>query len=311
MRRVLLLFIDGMGWGPDDPAVNPLVAGRTPTLDGLLGRRLAGVAERVQGNGALLVPVDATLGIEGLPQSATGQTALLTGVNAPHLAGRHVPAYPTARLRETLTAHSLFARVRRMGGAVALANAYTPEYFAAVEAGRLRHAAITFAALSAGVRLRGVEDLRVGQAVFHDLTNERPRAWGYEVPAITPRQAGRHLRGIARSHHLTLFEFFLTDLAAHGRIALEPATVVEMLDALLAGVLEGGDPGEVLVVMASDHGNLEDGRSSRHTRNPVPVLLIGAGHEEVGASLGAITDVAPAVTSWLARVLPRGEIRHG
>ncbi|MDQ7844101.1 MAG: metalloenzyme [Armatimonadota bacterium] len=311
MRRVLLLFVDGLGWGPDDPAVNPLVAGRTPTLDGLLGRRLAGPVARIRGNGALLLPADATLGVEGLPQSATGQTALLTGVNAAQLAGRHVAAYPTAHLREVLKAHNLFARVLRMGGRAALANAYTPEYFAAVEAGRLRHASITYAALSAGVRLRGLDDLRAGAAVFHDLTNDRPRAWGYDVPSITPRQAGRHLAGIARGHHLTLFEFFLTDLAAHGRIPLEPAAVVEMLDALLAGVLEGGDPGEMLVLMASDHGNLEDVLSVGHTRNPVPVLLIGAGREEVGASLRTITDVAPAVTAWLAGALPGGEVRHG
>jgi len=306
MRHVLLLFADGVGLGPDDPAINPIVAARTPTFDGLLGRRLAGISDRVRWNGALLVPVDATLGVEGLPQSATGQTALLTGLNAPHLAGRHVTAYPTARLREILARHNILASVRRMGGEVALANAYTPEYFAAVEAGRLRHAAITFAALSAEVRLRGIADLRVGEAVFHDLTNDRPRAWGHDVPLITPRQAGLSLASIARGRQFTLFEFFLTDLAAHGRIPLDPVTVVEMLDALLGGVLEGSDLADTLVMMVSDHGNLEDARSSGHTRNPVPVLLVGAGRDDVGAHLRTITDVAPAITAWLA-----GGLRHG
>lgn len=300
MRHALLLFVDGLGLGPDDPAINPLVAARTPVLDRLLGRKLTHTTGPVQWNGALLVPLDATLGVDGLPQSATGQTALLTGLNAPQAVGRHVTAYPTAQLRALLVEHNLFARVRHRGGSVALANAYTPEYFAAVEAGRLRHAAITFAALSAGVRLRDLDDLRAGRAVFHDLTNQRPRGWGHDVPAITPVQAGRHLARIAAGHTLTVFEFFLTDLAAHGRIPLDGVEVVEMLDALLGGVLEETNPDETLVLLASDHGNLEDRRQSGHTRNPVPALLVGTGRETVGERLRAITDVAPALTDWLA-----------
>lgn len=306
MRRALLLFVDGIGLGPDDPAVNPFVAARTPVLDRLLGRKLTHTADPVQWNGALLVPLDATLGVDGLPQSATGQTALLTGVNAPQVVGRHVTAYPTEQLRTLLAEHNLFAQVRRRGGTVALANAYTPEYFAAVEAGRLRHAAITFSALSAGVRLRDLDDLRAGRAVFHDLTNQRPRSWGHDVPVIPPERAGRHLARIAREHTLTVFEFFLTDLAAHARIPLDGVEVVEMLDALLGGVVDETAGDDTLVLMASDHGNLEDRRQSVHTRNPVPALLVGAGREAVGRRLRAITDVTPALADWLA-----GDMSHG
>ncbi|HXF82836.1 MAG TPA: metalloenzyme [bacterium] len=306
MRRVLFLFVDGVGIGADDPAVNPFVAAATPVLDRLLGRRLAALAGPLRTDGALLVPLDATLGVDGLPQSATGQTALLTGLNAPRAVGRHVTAYPTARLRELLAASNLFSQVRQAGGAVALANAYTSEYFAAVAAGELRHAAFTFAALSAGVPLRGLAELRAGQAVFHDLTNARPRAWGYDLPLSTPRTAGATLARIARAHHLTVFEFFLTDLAAHQRGELSPRTVVEMLDALIGGILAAADREELLFLMVSDHGNLEDGRQRQHTRNPVPALLVGAGREDVGNGLRDLTDVAPAVVRWLEAELRRG-----
>lgn len=299
-RQVLLLFVDGLGLGRDDPAVNPLAAARTPCLDSLLGRKLAGISERVEHNGALLIPTDATLGVNGLPQSATGQTALLTGINAPQLVGRHVTAYPTKELREVLTAHNIFSKVKSLGGSVTLANAFTDEYFAMVEDGRMRHAAITFSALAAGVPLRHLDELRKGQAVFHDLTNARLRSWGHVVPEIMPHQAGKNLAGIAAGYHLTIFEFFLTDLSAHGRITLLPAAVIEMLDALLAGVLETVDLNRMLVIMASDHGNIEDGEVATHTRNPVPTLLIGDGRNEVGARIASIIDITPALVGWLA-----------
>ena len=59
----------------------------------------------------LFWPIDAALGIEGLPQSATGQTALFTGVNAPQLVGMHISAFPTQDLRDTIAKHS-FLNVR-------------------------------------------------------------------------------------------------------------------------------------------------------------------------------------------------------
>lgn len=300
MRRVLFIFVDGLGIGADDRATNPVVAARTPFLDRLLGRKLAAIPDPVERNGALVIPTDATLGVEGLPQSATGQTALLTGVNAPQAVGRHITAYPTKGLREILAGHNIFKQVRDAGGQVALANAYTPEYFDAVENGRLRHGAITFSALSAGVRLRTLDDLREGRAVFHDLVNARPRSWGYEVPEIASAQAGRNLAGIAAEHHLTLFEFFLTDLAAHGRVSQTPVAVVELLDALLQGAIETAGADSGLVIMTSDHGNLEDSRAETHTRNPVPTMVIGSGRHEVGDRIRSITDITPAVVDWLA-----------
>ena len=79
---MMFLFVDGVGLGSLDPATNPFVRARTPTLRALLGGPLAG-PESVESAMATLVPLDARLGVSGLPQSATGQTALLTGENAP------------------------------------------------------------------------------------------------------------------------------------------------------------------------------------------------------------------------------------
>lgn len=296
---VLFLFLDGVGLGADDASSNPFARVATPALTSLLGRRLvaAPAAGGIDGALALLVPVDATLGVPGLPQSATGQTTLLTGVNAAALAGRHVTAYPTAELRALLAERSLFAVLRRHNREVVLANVYSPEYFTAVDARRIKVGAVSHAAQATGVRLRSLDDLRAGRAVFHDLTNERLRAWGHDVPIITPFVAGQRLAAMAGDADLTFFEFFLTDLAAHGRVPVSPDAVVAMVDALLAGVLSGRAAGTTLVV-ASDHGNLEDGDSTAHTLNPVPVLVVGPGRAAF-RHLKSLVDVAPAVLSVL------------
>lgn len=290
--RMLLVFVDGVGLGDRDAAANPFVRARTPTLHALLDGPLAG-RERVRTERATLVPLDARLGVAGLPQSATGQTALLTGENAPALLGRHLTAYPTPSLRNLLASRGLLVRLRAADVPAALANAYSDGYFAAVAARRLRHAAITLNAMQAGVRLRDLPDLRAGRAVYHDLTNAWLRRQGLDVPPVTPEEAGRRLGAIAGDHAFTLFEFFESDFAGHGR-AGDPVEVIERLDRMLGAVLEAVDVRETLVLLTSDHGNLEDGRTRAHTLNPVPALLVGAGRDALAPRLRAITDVASA-----------------
>jgi hypothetical protein len=296
--HVLMVFVDGVGLGESDPATNPLVRAETPTLHRLLGGPLSGQVP-VRTPLATMVPLDARLGVPGLPQSATGQVALMTGANAAALVGRHVTAYPTQALRGLLGERGLFVCLRQRGMSAALANAYTPEYFAAVAARRLRHAVITLHALQAGVRLRGVADLLAGRAVYHDLTNARLRDWGLAVPVIDPEDAGRHLAALSRGRAFTLFEFFQTDLAGHGRVA-DGVGVVERLDRFLDGLLTATNLAETLVILTSDHGNLEDERTTGHTLNPVPGLLVGAERERMAARLRDLTDVVPATLDVLS-----------
>jgi 2,3-bisphosphoglycerate-independent phosphoglycerate mutase len=302
--RILFIFVDGLGLGEPDPAVNPVVAALTPVLRGLLGGPLAGSEGRRTAS-ATLVALDACLGVPGLPQSATGQTALLTGCNASAHIGRHLTAYPTPSLAALLAEHGLMGRLRERGAGVALANAYAPVYFEAAapsDAGRgarrLRHGAITLHALQAGVRLRTMDDLAAGRAVYQDLTNARARDLGENVPVVAPEEAGRRLAALSAGADFTIFEFFQTDLAGHGRIpgAVE---IIERLDRFLGAVLAHADLTETLVLLTSDHGNVEDARTRAHTTNPVPALLAGAGRDRAAAGLRAITDVAPACLALL------------
>ena len=94
--KVALLFIDGVGVGGRDRAVNPLTA-----HDFLL-------SQFDDGSGAVLPrggqrhDVDTTFGVPGRPQSASNQTAIFTGLPAPRLIGEHVLGYPTRPLAKLL-----------------------------------------------------------------------------------------------------------------------------------------------------------------------------------------------------------------
>nr|MBP7276187.1 hypothetical protein [Kiritimatiellia bacterium] len=212
--RALLVFVDGFGWGADDPSVNP-VAAHAPRLHAWL---------RAHGS-----PIDAALGVPGLPQSATGQTALLTGVNAPAAVGRHVESFPGPALQEIVREHNLLRALARRGYRVTLANGY----FMDARTERMirnRPSVTTVAAQSALERVRGREELLRGEAVSHDLTRARLRNRGYDGPLITPAEAARHLIGIARDHDFTLFEYFMTDLAGHRGDEAERARVLSELD---------------------------------------------------------------------------------
>jgi len=296
-RRFLLLFVDGVGLAPvgDD---NPLSQVPMPALSGRIGGTLT--RERV-GRGAewALAALDATLGVDGLPQSATGQTALFTGQNAPALLGRHVPALPGPRLGELLAEHSVLRRAGELGRSAIFANPFSPKYFAEVEARRRRHSATTLAALAGRQPLRDLADLAAGRACAWDVTRESFRAWEPDVEPVAAEVAGRHLAALAGDHDLTLWETFMTDLAGHHRREWTAELALGRLDGLLAGLFER-TPGDLTLLLVSDHGNLEEASHRSHTRNPVPLLAIGPDAEPF-AELGGIDELAPLLLARLAR----------
>jgi phosphopentomutase len=55
----------------------------------------------------------------------------------------------------------------------------------------------------------------------------------------------------------------------------EAVKLLETFDSVLAGLLEVMGSGPHLILLTSDHGNIEDIQRRGHTLNPVPALLIG------------------------------------
>jgi hypothetical protein len=239
------------------------------------------------------------MGVEGLPQSATGLTSILSGVNAPATVGRHINGYCTPSLATILDGRSLFSRVKAAGAAPTFANAYTPAYLEKLP----RFVSVsTTAVLRAGLRFRTLEDLQRGEAVYHDFTNRLLGERGHVLPPSEPAEAGQRLARLAGRHDFTMYEHFLTDLAGHAQDMDRSVGILESLERFLDAVLVALDLSVHTVVLASDHGNLEDLSTHQHTKNPVPSLVWGAGARTVAASIRSLADLAPAILRQL-RVL--------
>jgi 2,3-bisphosphoglycerate-independent phosphoglycerate mutase len=292
--RVVFVFLDGVGLGPADD-YNPFNKAHLPAIQHVLDTPLIAGAERAR-PGLLLTALDALLGVDGIPQSATGQAALFTGINVVRQLGYHLPAYPNAILTKLLHDHSILRQATDRGYRATFANAYSPLYFEMVKREKRRMSATTHSVLGANLPFRWLEDLKQGQAVYWDVTNEQLVArFGIDIPIITPEQAGRNLAGLSRNHDLVLYESFLPDLIGHRRQMDEAIKTLELLDRFLGSLWANVTP-DTTVVLCSDHGNIEDLSSGCHTTNPVPLLVKGPGAVLFEHARSLIDVATPIVT---------------
>lgn len=289
----LLVFVDGIGLGTAGPH-NPFDGAARSVLAPLAGRGAAPPP------GWTLVPLDATLGVPGLPQSATGTATLLTGVNVARAIGEHLWAFPDARVRAMIEEHSILRRAREHGRRVAYLNAFPPER--ARPDAPVRRGACTCAALAGGGRLYTFEDLRAGRAATFDLTHEVVRGHGVDLPLRTMDEAARAIAQGTHEVDLALFELFLTDKAGHSRDVTWGRHEVARTERFLDAVVHHLDPRVDTLLVVSDHGNLEDLSTRGHTLARVPALAWGHRAESLVRSWRDLTDVGRGVLSFVTGV---------
>jgi 2,3-bisphosphoglycerate-independent phosphoglycerate mutase len=300
--RIILLFADGVGIGPSDPEVNPLVKADLPVLRDLCG---GSIFHRHHPRGAtaksVLQPMNATLGMPGLPQSGTGQTAIFTGVNGAKKFGRHFGPYPPSILRPTIAEKNVLRVLRDRGKTAVFANAFPQRFFEYVESGTRRLSVTTLACMLSDIPLLTAAELSRNEGVSADFTRARWPELGHpDVHPVTPAEAGRHLWQIAERHDFTLFEYWLTDYAGHSQSMPRSVEALEHLDEFLGGFFERFDQRDSLFMFVSDHGNIEDLSTKSHTRNPVPCILAGSRRLEVAPRLRALTHITPAILDLLS-----------
>ncbi len=118
-----------------------------------------------------------------------------------------------------------------------------------------------------------------------------------DLPDPSPRAAGETLAAVASEHDLTLYAHYATDTAGHRGGMPGAVEALVRVDEFLDGVLRAL-PEDHLLVVASDHGNIEDVQSG-HTLNPSMGVLVGPDALRRAEALSSILDLTPAILDWM------------
>jgi len=302
--NILFLFLDGIGLGDNDPEKNPFARAEMPYLQSLLGgRTLVRESAPFEGDHATLLAVDPNLGVDGLPQSATGQAVLLTGINIPAELGYHYGPKPNPEVAQYLNGKTVFAKTVKAGKKTALLSAYPPRYFAGINSGKHLYSAIPLALTNAGIPLFTKDDYYKGRALSADFTGQGWRKFLNltDSPIYEPEEAGKKLGELASQYDFSLFEYWASDYAGHKQDMNSAVKQLETFDGVLKGLLEAWKNEDGIILLTSDHGNMEDLSTRRHTAANVPLLLFGnkTHRQEFQKDIRDLTGIAPAISRFL------------
>ncbi len=320
--KVLFIFLDGIGLGENNPETNPLARAKMPNLNALLGgRSLVKESAPFDGEHASLRAIDAGVGVDGLPQSATGQAMLLTGKNISAELGYHYGPKPNPEVASYLNGETLFSKCVAAGKRTALLNSYPPRYFQGIDSGKRLYSSIPLAVTNAGLELFTYEDMSAGRALSADFTGEGWRTMlGFpDAPVMNPHEAGKKLISLAMGYDFSFFEYWASDYAGHKQQMDTAIGLMETFDGVIGGMMEEIEERgkmkegvesrtlrhgsgqewkeELLVLVTSDHGNMEDLSTRKHTDAHVPLIVLGdkSAREEFTRGLTDLTHVASAI----------------
>ena len=297
--HVLFVFLDGVGLGTPDSSINPFARDKFFAFEALAGRQPWTIDLHPKNTLQRVVrPIDATLSVDGLPQSGTGQATLLTGINCAQLAGRHFGPYPHSKTKPAIAEKNVFSQINPFLSGyeepAAFANAYPERFFTSADT-RNRWTVTTLSCIEAGVPVRTHQHLEQGLAIAADLTGS---GWishlGYTFEPIDEAQAARRLAAISGIHPFTLFEYYFTDKAGHSQSFESSHETLSSLDAFFGALIEQLDFQSTTLIVTSDHGNIEDLSTKSHTFNPVPFIAMG-NQAGVFSHVESLVDVTPAI----------------
>lgn len=273
MRKLLFFFLDGVGLGNSEN--NPIKdLFKNITGEDFLSQNFPKITEDY-----LLKPIDAVLGVPGLPQSATGQTSLMTGINGQKILGHHHTAFPNEILITLIKDNNLLLSLKRRGLNPTCANMYSKEYFE--KRSNRRKNMFPVSALSikhSDIPFKFLDDYNRGEAVFADITNDIIKRRGYPIDIISPENAADNMLNICSKHDFVFFEYFITDTYGHKKLEEKLKSEVIKINRFLRHLWNNGD-NEIDIIITSDHGNCEDISTGNHTTNPVPFFYLSKNME--------------------------------
>lgn len=308
--RFIFIFIDGVGIGKSN-GNNPFIAADPKIL-------------RLWENAAVelpdftLKPIDPLLGVEGIPQSATGQTTIFTGVNIPKLLSKHIGSFPNRIMRKVLSEENLLMKLEKSGKKAKFINAYPhhselfsnsninidnegnlifsnnfPDKF------KKRISVTSSILISNNVKPFDTEDIKERRSLYQDYSNKSLLKYGLDLPVFSPEDAAEVLFKTSGDFDLILYEFFQSDIYGHRKNITEQIELISGLDLLLSTLISLMDSNKDTLLITSDHGNLEDNSGKAHTMNPVPLITWGRKNYELSQNINDLSGITPAILKFL------------
>ncbi len=297
--RIIYIFIDGIGLGKNEPDSNPFTRYSESFFSSLGGKQ---PVKAVPDTWKMKV-TDCTLGCPGLPQSATGQTSLWTGINGANAMGRHMTGFPGPTLAKIIKEFSMIKKICESGRKATLLNAYSKMYLERIEKKPRLASASTHVQRASGQPLKTLEDLENNQAMYMDITHEFMHAFfpnlSSRFPIMDPVKRGEDIVKMSRSYDLVIYEYFLSDKAGHNQSWEQSQKIIETLEKFLSGIVSEMNTEEELLLITSDHGNLEDLSTKTHTLNPVPTFGYGLRSDECLKDINRLTDIPVSIYKML------------
>jgi hypothetical protein len=300
---IFYIFLDGIGMGAYDPKTNPFSKYASGIFSPLGGIPLkdANLPE-LKGN-LHIRNTDAHLGVPGIPQSATGQTAIWTGINGAKILGRHVSGFPTITLRKIIAKYSMLKVFNENKIHADFLNCFTSPYLKHVEEKPKLVSASTLVQLASNRPLKTMEDLRMGKGLYMDLTHDILKQVAKDfLPPDDPLLAPRNPRILGSSvftmfgdYEFAIYEYFLTDKIGHAMDWDKAKIIIDNLEEFFYGILSNMDVEKDTLIVTSDHGNMEDLSQKNHTENLVPTILYGKYADQYAENIHSLTDIVPQI----------------
>ena len=309
MSKLIFIFLDGVGIGLSAKNNPFFVAGADYLCFHENGLVLP--------DGTPIKAIDARLGVEGMPMSATGQTTLFTGINIPRIFNQHKDSYPDRLMRKIIKESNMFTRLKKNRLNVRFLNAYpecahlfTPEHARILDDGEFQFSAAfkfhsrnslsvtTCMLLSSFTIPFGEKDILREKALYHDYSNQSLLDRGLNLPVFSPEKAAEVAFNTSQDYDLILYEFFQTDMYGHGFELDQCLELIHNLNRFVKKLISYLDKEKNTLLITSDHGNLEDMLTPLHTLNPVPLLTWGHRSQELRKNIKNLTDVTPAVINF-------------
>lgn len=290
-----MIFVDGVGIGNKDPENNIFFKRKFKYLEEVFGSTPHLENQYISKDGKFVFPVDATLGVEDLPQSGTGQTSIFCGFNAPKKLGFHFGPYPHSTLVPLLEKENIFRAFKVRDKKVSFANAYPKVFFDYIDSGKRRLSVTSLSCLLSDVTLKRESDLREGKALSAEIDNSRwVKKLDYDLAIISPETAAERLIELSEENDFTLFEYFYTDHIGHNRIKDIAEYLLTVYDDFMTYILTN-IPDDLTLLICSDHGNIEDISIKMHTQNPTLTISAGKHAKELSEKIKDISQIKRAL----------------